>query len=31
MRAHLAMGARPMRDWRVLRWDGDALHTLAAD
>jgi hypothetical protein len=27
--AHLALGARPMDDWRVLRWDGDALRTLA--
>jgi GNAT superfamily N-acetyltransferase len=29
MAAHLALGARPMDDWRVLRWDGDALTALA--
>lgn len=29
MAAHLALGARPMDDWRVLRWDGDALRALA--
>jgi GNAT superfamily N-acetyltransferase len=30
MAAHLAMGARPMDDWRVLRWDGAALRALAS-
>jgi len=30
MDVHLALGARPMDDWRVLRWDGDALRTLAS-
>lgn len=29
MAAHLALGARPMDDWRVLRWDGEALRALA--
>jgi len=28
MDVHLALGAQPMDEWRVLRWDGDALRTL---
>lgn len=29
MEVHLALGAEPRDDWRVLRWDGEALHSLA--
>ncbi|HEX4361148.1 MAG TPA: GNAT family N-acetyltransferase [Pseudonocardia sp.] len=29
MDVHLALGAEPRDDWRVLRWDGDALRALA--
>jgi GNAT superfamily N-acetyltransferase len=29
MDAHLALGAQPREDWRVLRWDGEALRSLA--
>ena len=29
MTVHLALGARPLDDWRMLRWDGAALHALA--
>ena len=29
MDVHLALGAEPRDDWRVLRWDGDALTALA--
>jgi GNAT superfamily N-acetyltransferase len=28
MDVHLALGAQPMDEWRVLRWEGDALRTL---
>ncbi|WP_028938142.1 GNAT family N-acetyltransferase [Pseudonocardia spinosispora] len=29
MDVHLKLGARPLTDWQVLRWDGTALHDLA--
>jgi GNAT superfamily N-acetyltransferase len=29
MDVHLALGAVPRDDWRVLRWDGEALRSLA--
>ncbi|MDT7748136.1 MAG: hypothetical protein QOD96_1798, partial [Pseudonocardiales bacterium] len=30
MDVHLALGAEPRDDWRVLRWEAESLRALAA-